>query len=110
MAASDRDKYCPDTEDADCIGTVLVRLEDDGSLTTIDDWADVYEGGVAYDELAVSPDGDVWLIGMERWDGPEAEALLRFDGNEWELIPVPRGSGTSSSATRSTSGPMAPCG
>ena len=91
VAASDRDKYCPDTEDADCIGTVLVRLENDGSLTTIEDWADAYEGDVAYDELAVSPDGDIWLIGMVRWDGPEAEVLLRFDGEEWEVIPGPEG-------------------
>jgi hypothetical protein len=87
VAASDRDKYCPDTDSADCIGTILLRVEDDGTMTTIDDWADVY----AYDELAVSPDGDVWLIGMERWDGPEAEALLRFDGEEWEVVPGPEG-------------------
>jgi len=90
VAASDRDKYCSQNL-ADCIGTDLMRLEDDGSLTTIDDWADVYEGDVAYDELAVSPDGDVWLIGMVRWSGPEAEALLRFDGSEWEVIPGPEG-------------------
>ncbi len=90
VAASDRDKYCPQNL-ADCFGTDLMRLEDDGSLTTIDDWADVYEGDVAYDELAVSPDGDVWLIGMVRWDGPEAEALLRFDGDAWEVIPGPEG-------------------
>ncbi len=68
-----------------------MRLEDDGSLTTIDDWADVYEGDVAYDELAVSPDGDVWLVGMVRWDGPKAEVLLRFDGEGWEVIPGPEG-------------------
>ncbi len=91
VAASDRDKYCPDTKSADCIGTVLLRLEDDGSLTVIDDWGDLYAGDVAYDELAVSPDGDVWLIGMVRWDGPEAEALLRFDGEGWEVIPGPEG-------------------
>ncbi len=91
VAASDRDKYCPDTDSADCIGTVLLRVEDDGTMTAIDGWADVYEGDVAYDELAVSPDGDVWLIGMVRWDGPEAEVLLRFDGEEWEVVPGPEG-------------------
>ena len=89
VAASDRDRYCPNTDSADCSGTVLLRVEDDGTMTTMDGWADGYEGDVAFDELAVSPDGDVWLIGMERWDGPEAEALLRFDGSEWEVIPGP---------------------
>ena len=91
VAASDQDKYCPDTESADCNGTDLLRLEDDGSLTVIDDWGVLYAGDVAYDELAVSPDGDVWLVGMVRWDGPEAEALLRFDGKGWEVIPGPEG-------------------
>jgi len=90
-AASDRDKYCSDTESADCIGTVLIRLEDDGSRTAIKDWADVYDGYVSPDELAVSPAGDVWLVGMVRWDGPAAEALLRFDGKAWELVPGPEG-------------------
>jgi hypothetical protein len=28
---------------------------------------------------------------MVRWDGPEAEALLRFDGEGWEVIPGPDG-------------------
>ena len=91
LAAMDRDKHCPDTDDSDCIGTVLLRVEDDGSVATVDDWADVYDGDVAWDELAVSPDGDVWLVGMVRWDGPDAKALLRFDGREWEAIPGPDG-------------------
>jgi len=73
----------------DNVGMVLLRLEDDGTLTTSEYWADVYDGVVSPDELAVSPDGDVWLIGMVRWDGPDAEALLRFDGTEWEVNPGP---------------------
>ncbi len=73
----------------DWTGMLLLRLEDDGTLTTIEAWADVYAGVVSPDELAVSPDGDVWLVGMVRGDGPDAEALLRFDGSEWEVIPGP---------------------
>ena len=44
VVAIDEDKHCPDIEDDDCSGTVLLRLEDDGSLTTIEDWSDVYDG------------------------------------------------------------------
>ena len=71
-------------------GTVLMRLEDDGSLTAVADWADVYEGYVSPYEVAVSPDGDVWLIGTGR-DDPAVEALLRFDGEGWDAIPGPAG-------------------
>ena len=76
---------------ADCTGTVLLRLEDDGSLTAIEDWADVYDGDVSPDEVAVSPDGDVWLIGQGRSYPHGGEALLRFDGEGWEAIPGPEG-------------------
>jgi len=75
-------------------GPALLRLEDDGSLTTIEDWSDVYDGDAYPAQLAVSPDGDVWLIGTGR-DDPDVEALLRFDGEGWEAIPGPEG-GTSS--------------
>ena len=91
LTAMDRAKHCPDTESGDCFGTVLLRVEADGSVTTVADWAEVYDGDVAADEVAVSPAGDVWLIGMVRWDGPEAEALLRFDGSDWDVIPGPEG-------------------
>ena len=95
VAASDRDKYCSDRGEDDCVGTVLMRLEDDGSLTDIEGWADVYDGHVSPDELAVSPAGDVWLVGSNRtpgrpW-GAEVVALLRFDGEAWELVPGPEG-------------------
>ena len=86
----DWDKHCPDIEDDDCSGTVLLRLEDDGSLTTIEDWSDVYDGDANPFQLAVSPDGDVWLVGRGVAI-PGAEVLLRFDGEGWEAIPVPRG-------------------
>ena len=90
VAASDQHKHCPETR-ADCIGTVLLRVEGDGTMTTVDDWAAVYDGFVADDELAVSPDGDVWLIGMRRRGGLEARTLLRFDGSEWRVVPGPEG-------------------
>jgi hypothetical protein len=92
VAASDRDKYCSDTDSDECVGTVLMRLEDDGSLTAIEDWADVYDGYVSVGELAVSPAGDVWLEGMVggRWS-TGVEALLRFDGQVWELVAGPEG-------------------
>ena len=83
VLAEDDDKRCPDTEDDDCSGTVLLRLEDDGSLTTIEDWSDVFDGDAALDQLAVSPDGDVWLVGTPR------SHLLRFDGEGWDAIPSP---------------------
>ena len=89
VAASDRDQSCRDT--ADCIGTVLLRLEDDGSLTAIEDWVDVYDRDVSPDEVAVSPDGDVWLIGQGRSYPHGGEVLLRFDGERWEAIPGPEG-------------------
>ena len=76
VAAIDRDKYCPDIEAGDCSGIVLLRLEDDGSLTTIEDWSDVYDGDAVVYQLAVSPDGDVWLVGTSaRARGPSAVAL-----------------------------------
>ncbi len=90
VAAMDQDKHCPDIGGGNCIGTTLLRLEDDGSLTTIEDWADIFDGDVAYDEVAVSPDGDVWLIGGGV-GFPAAEVLLRFDGEGWEVIPGPEG-------------------
>ncbi len=46
-------------------GTALLRLEDDGSLTTFD-WSDVYGGDAHRLELAVTPDGDVWLVGTHK--------------------------------------------
>jgi sugar lactone lactonase YvrE len=82
--AEDRDKHCPDIEADDCSGTVLLRLEDDGSLTTIEDWADDYDGDAWSRKPAVSPDGDVWLVS-------EGRMLLRFDGEGWEAIPGPEG-------------------
>jgi len=85
-------KYCPlITEGGECAGGFLVRLEEDGSLTSIEGWADVHDGDAYPYPLAVSPDGDVWLIGVGRPGDPEAEALLRFDGTEWEAFPLPEG-------------------
>jgi hypothetical protein len=92
VVGMDESKDCPDVE-GDCSNTVntfLLRLEDDGSLTAIEDWADVYEGDVSPWEVAVSPDGDVWLMGIGR-DAPAADALLRFDGEGWDAIPGPAG-------------------
>ena len=62
----------------DRTGMTLLRLADDGTLTTVDDWAEVYSGVVSPDELAVSPAGDVWLIGMVRWDGPCGKGELTW--------------------------------
>ncbi len=87
----DRDLRCLEWPPQDCPFTVLIQVDADGSTTTVDDWDHAYAGQVASDELAVSPDGDVWLIGMVDSDGPDAEALLRYDGNEWEVIPGPDG-------------------
>jgi len=67
--------------------TALLRLEDDGSLTTFD-WSDVYGGDARWLELAVTPDGDVWLVGT-RNPPTGGELLLRFDGEGWARIPGP---------------------
>ncbi|MGD8487348.1 MAG: hypothetical protein PVH07_11995 [Chloroflexota bacterium] len=94
VVAEDHNKHCSDVEDDACYGTVLLRLEDDGSLTTIEDWADVHDGEAAWHHLAVSPDGDVWLVGAQRVTAVsegKAEVLLRFDGEGWEAIPGPEG-------------------
>jgi len=92
---ADKDKHCPDIEDDDCSGTVLLRLEDDGSLTTIEDWGDVYvvptfddqvsfdPGDASTSQLAVSPGGDVWLVGTQPVDPDRPDLLLRFDGEGW---------------------------
>ncbi len=53
VTASTRDERCLDSP-ADCPFTVLMRLDEDGSLTTIDDWADIYEGRVARRTSGVS--------------------------------------------------------
>jgi hypothetical protein len=89
VTADDADKHCPDIEADECWGTVLLRLADDGSLTAVEDWAGAYDGDVNASQLAVSPDGDVWLVGTQRWQRPEV--LLRFDGEGWEAIPGPEG-------------------
>ena len=92
VMAIDEDKHCPDVGADECRGTTLLRLGDDGSLTTIEDWSDVHDGD-AY-SLAVSPDGDVWTVSWvgETEDGTEfAGTLLRFDGEGWEAIPGPEG-------------------
>ena len=94
VTVADPDKHCPASGADECWGTTLLRLEDDGSLTTIEDWSDVHDGDASLLGLAVSPDGDVWLVGWggETKDGTEfAGALLRFDGEGWEAIPGPEG-------------------
>jgi hypothetical protein len=68
--------------------TALLRLEDDGSLTTFD-WSDVYGGDARWLELAVTSDGDVWLVGTRSGSPSGGELLLRFDGEGWEAIPGP---------------------
>ncbi len=93
LGAVDPDRHCPDEVDA-CYDSALLRLEDDGSLTTIEGWSDVHDGDAWLGSQAVSPDGDVWLVGRggETKDGTElAGALLRFDGEGWEAIPGPEG-------------------
>jgi len=71
------------------LATDLLRLEDDGSLTTIEAWSDVYGGDAKWLELAVTPDGDVWLVGTRGRSQEGAERLLRFDGEGWAAIPGP---------------------
>ncbi len=62
----------------------VLRLEDDGSLTSFDHAAD-HDGEIG--ELVVSPDGHVWAPGGYQ----QTDVLLRFDGEGWEVIPGPEG-------------------
>ena len=82
---------CRDSEGGECPDTLLMRLEDDGSLTIIDGWADVHDGDISMWSSTVSPDGDVWLIGTGHTGAPGGEVLLRFDGSTWEVLPLPEG-------------------
>jgi hypothetical protein len=94
VGAVEPDRHCPDIESDACYDSALLRLEDDGSLTTVEDWSDVHDGDAWLLGPGVSPDGDVWLVGEggETKDGTEpAGALLRFDGEGWEAIPGPEG-------------------
>ncbi len=75
--------------------TDLYRLTADG-LTATPDWTDVHPGAAGAGQLIVAPGGDVWLIGEQDPDlpgydngGPRVDALLRFDGSEWEVVAVP---------------------
>ena len=71
--------------------SALLRLEGDGSLTTMEDWSDVYDGDANLFQLAASPNGDVWLVGAPSYSLQGAELLLRFEGEGWEAIPGPEG-------------------
>ncbi len=75
--------------------TDLYRLTAEG-LTAIPDWTDVYPRAAGPRHVVAAPDGAVWLIGEETPDlpgyddgGPRVDALLRFDGSDWEVVAVP---------------------
>jgi hypothetical protein len=67
-------------------GGSLVRVPP-GGVAEVLDWKDVYDGLVG--GLAVTPDGDAWLMGRPEVGRYPAEVLLHFDGDEWEVVPVP---------------------
>ncbi len=110
VVVEDEDKYCPDIEGGDCPGTVLMRLEDDGSLTTIEDWADVYDGDAAWYQLAVSPDGDVWLVGTPRWDPEGPSCCCASMARDGKPSRVPRDGTPRCGPVTSTSVRTARCG
>ncbi len=73
----------------------LWLLRDGGSLVRVSlggiaeafSWKDVHDGLVG--GLAVTPDGDAWLMGRPEVGRYPAEVFLHFDGDDWEIVPVP---------------------
>ena len=83
---------CSDPIRAECRHTVLISLSDDRPPTTTRGWSDIYEGPVAADALAVSPDGEVWLMGVRGTEtSGDVQVLLSYDGQEWQVVEVPGG-------------------
>ena len=83
---------CSDPARAECKRTVLISLDDDRPPTTTRGWSEIYDGPVAADALAVSPDGEVWLMGVRGTQtSGEVQVLLRHDGQEWQVVEVPDG-------------------
>ncbi len=84
---------CRDSEGGECPDTLLMRLEDDGSLTIIDGWADVHDGDISMWSSTVSPDGDVWLIGTGHTGArPEARCSCASMAVPGKSSRFPRGS------------------
>ena len=88
----DGDLVCSDPTRAGCRHTVLTSLDGDRAPTTTQGWSELYDGAVAADALTVSPDGEVWLVGVRGTQTSGAvEVLLRYDGQAWQVVEVPDG-------------------
>ena len=76
----------------ECRHTALISLSDDLPPTTTRGWSDIYKEPVASDALAVSPDGEVWLMGVRGTEtSGDVQALLSYDGQDWHVVEVPGG-------------------
>ena len=83
---------CTDPAFAECRHTILISLHDDRPPTTTQGWSEIYDGVVAADALAVSPDGEVWLMGVRGTPtSGDVQVLLSYDGREWQVVEVPGG-------------------
>jgi hypothetical protein len=86
-------------------GTLWLHVQDDERLVRVPpggvpetlSWSDVYDGEDP-GGLVVTPDGEAWLMGgrerpIVREEGlDQSQVFLHFDGDEWEVVPVPDGS------------------
>ena len=85
-----RTPTCEAVGSESCWHAEPVSFDKDGSMTRLPPWTDVFDGSVDADQIAVSPDGDVWVIGeLSGADG----VLLQFDGSVWDVVPGPEGVG-----------------
>ena len=83
---------CSDPIRAECRHTVLISIGGDRAPTTTRGWSDIYDGPIAADALVVSPDGEVWLMGVRGTQtSGDVQVLLRYDGQEWQVVEVPDG-------------------
>ena len=67
-------------------GGGLVSVSPDG-IVEATSWRDVYDGQVG--GLVVTPEGDAWLMGTPEVGLNPVEVFLHFDGDDWEIVPVP---------------------
>ena len=81
---------CP-TDLKPCNERVLVRIDADGAITDVAVGPDIIDQPLWIDDLAVAPDGDVWMTVLVQHGGWDVATLLRYDGAAWEAVAPPQG-------------------
>jgi hypothetical protein len=70
---------------------VPVRIDADGAITDVPVGDDILDQPLWVDDLAVAPDGDVWMTVLAEPGGWDVATLLRYDGTAWEAVAPPEG-------------------